>query len=307
VEWDWAAFPTVTPTSKAAVSPMASVLTGGGAEEEFAPSIATTGQGWTADRFHTFLKEQDIQNLQGRDCGQVSGRAWAEVGSLDSRGHNEGVKTAKTLEQEVRDIASRIQELLDAGWREIVVVTDHGWLLVPGGLPKVTLSHFIVEHRWGRCAAVKTTGATDLPTMPWHWNPGVTIATPPGAGCFRAGLEYAHGGLSVQEIVVPRLTIRAGVTATGQARISAVKWVGLRCRVSVQNAVPGMKADVRGRPADAKSSKIEGGQPREIGSDGTVSLPVGDDRETGNAAVVVLLEPDGTPAHTVPTVIGENP
>jgi len=68
-----------------------------------------------------------------------------------------------------------------------------------------------------------------------------------------------------------------------------------------------MKADVRGRPADAKSSKIEGGQPREIGSDGTVSLPVGDDRETGNAAVIVLLGPDGTPAHTVPTVIGENP
>ena len=306
VEWDWAAFPTVTPTGKAAVSPMASVLTGGGPEEEFAPNVATTGQRWTADRFHAFLKEQSIQNLQGRDCGQVSGRAWAEVGSLDSRGHNEGVKTAKTLDQEVRDIASRIQELLDAGWREIVVVTDHGWLLVPGGLPKVTLSHFVVEHRWGRCAAVKTTGATDLPTMPWHWNPGVTIATPPGAGCFRAGLEYAHGGLSVQEIVVPRLTIRAGVTATGQAKISAVKWVGLRCRVSVQNSVPGMKADVRGRPADAKSSKIEGGQPREIGSDGTVSLPVGDDRETGNAAVIVLLGPDGTPAHTVPTVIGEN-
>jgi hypothetical protein len=307
VEWDWAAFPTVTPTGKAAVSPMASVLTGGGPEEEFAPSVATTGQRWTSDRFLAFLKEQGVQNLQGRDCGQTSGRAWAEVGSLDSRGHNEGVKTAKTLDQGVRDIASRIQELLDAGWREIVVVTDHGWLLVPGGLPKVALSHFIVEHRWGRCAAMKTTGITDLPMLPWHWNPGVTIATPPGAGCFRAGLEYTHGGVSAQESVVPRLTIRAGMTASGQARISAVKWVGLRCRVSVQHAMPGMKADVRGRPADARSSKIEGGQPREIGSDGTVSLPVGDDRETGNAAVIVLLGPDGTPAQTVPTVIGENP
>ena len=306
MEWDWAAVPTVTPTGKTAVSPMASVLTGGGPEEEFAPSIAATGQRWTADRFHVFLKEQGVQNLQGRDCGKTTGRAWAEVGSVDSRGHNEGVKTAKTLEQEVRDIASRIRELLDAGWREIVVVTDHGWLLVPGGLPKVNLSHFVVEHRWGRCAAVKATGTTELPTVPWYWNPDVTIATPPGAGCFRAGLEYAHGGLSVQEIVVPRLTIRAGVLASGQAKISAVKWVGLRCRVSVQNTVSGMKADIRGRPADAKSSKIEGGQPREIGSDGTVSLPVGDDRETGNAAVVVLLGPDGTPAHTVPTVIGEN-
>jgi hypothetical protein len=306
VEWDWAAFPTVTPTSKTAVSPMASALTGGGPEEEFAPSITATERRWTADRFHVFLKEQGVQNLQGRDCGQTTGRAWAEVGSVDSRGHNEGVKTAKTLEQEVRDVASRIRELLDAGWGEIVVVTDHGWLLVPGGLPKVNLSHFVVEHRWGRCAAVKAMGATELPTMPWHWHSDVTIATPPGAGCFRAGLEYAHGGLSVQEVVIPRLTIRAGVMAAGQAKISVVKWVGLRCRVSVQNAVPGMKADIRGRPADARSSKLEGGQPREIGSDGTVSLPVGDDRETGNAAVVVLLGPDGTPVHTIPTVIGEN-
>lgn len=306
IDWDWAAFPTVTPTGKAAVSPMASFLTGGGPEEEFAATVAATGQRWTSDRFYAFLKEQGVQQLQGRDCGDPSGRAWAEVGSLDSRGHNEGAKAAKMLEQEIRDIAGRIQELLDAGWREIIVVTDHGWLLVPGGLPKVNLSHFVVEHRWGRCAAVKALGATEFPTMPWHWNPDVTIATPPGTACFRAGLEYAHGGLSVQEMVVPRLTIRAGMEASGKAKISAVKWIGLRCRVSVQNANPGMKADVRGRPADAMSSKTEGGQPREIGLDGTVSLPVRDDREIGNAAVVVLLSPDGTPIHTLPTIIGEN-
>lgn len=304
IEWDWAAFPTVTPTGKAALSPMASVLKGGGPEEEFAPGIAANGHHWTTDRFRAFLKDQGIQSLQGRNCGQPSGTAWAEIGSVDSRGHNEGVKIAKMLEQEIRDIASRIRALLDAGWAEILVVTDHGWLLAPGGLPKVNLSHFVVENRWGRCAAVKTTGATDLPMMPWFWNPDVYIATPPGAGCFRAGQEYTHGGLSVQEMVVPRLTIRSGQAPAGQAKISAVKWVGLRCRVSVQNAMAGIMADVRGRPADANSSKVEGRQPRELGSDGTVSLPVGDDCEIGNAAEVVLLGPDGSLLNTVPTVIG---
>jgi len=222
-------------------------------------------------------RNKAYRTCRGETAAKQRDALWAEVGSVDSRGHNEGVKTAKTLEQEVRDIASRIRELLDAGWREVVVVTDHGCCSFPVDLPKVNLSHFVVEHRWGRCAAVKAMSATELPTVPWYWNPDVTIATPPGAGCFRAGLEYAHGGLSVQEIVVPRLTIRAGVMAPGQAKISAVKWVGLRCRVSVQNAVSGMKADIRGRPADARSSKVEGGQPREIGSDCTVSLPVGDD------------------------------
>ena len=306
VEWDWAAIPSVTPTCKPAVSPLAHMLTGGGPEEEFAPCIAATGQRWTNDRFRSGLKEQNIQFLEGLDTGHPSGRAWGEIGSLDSRGHNEGVKSVKMFEQELQEITERINSLVSAGWRELVVVTDHGWLLVPEGLPKIHLAHFEVEHRWGRCAAIKAAGATNLPSAPWHWNPEVTIATPPGAGCFRAGVEYAHGGLSVQESVVPRLTIRAGASAGGEARIATVKWIGLRCRVAVQHAREGLSVDVRGRPADARSSKVEGGRPREIGADGTVSLPIGEDREVGNAAVVVLLGSDGAPVHTQPTVIGEN-
>lgn len=306
LDWDWAAFPTVTATCKSAVSPMASELTGGGPEAEFAPRLSANSQQWTADRFRAFLAEKGIQCLEGRDCGDPTQSAWTEVGSVDSRGHNEGAKTAKLLEQEVRDIASRIGELLEAGWQEIVAVTDHGWLLVPGGLPKVSISQFTVEHRWGRCAAVKSMASTELPTLPWHWNAEVAIATPPGAGCFIAGVEYAHGGLSLQEMVVPRLTIRAGAVAVGQAKITAAKWVGLRCRVSIQNAIAGMNVDIRGRPADAKSSKLDGSRAREIGSDGTASLIVGDDREIGAVAAIVLLGLDGAPIHTVSTVIGEN-
>jgi hypothetical protein len=305
--WDWAAFPSVTPTGKAAVCPMAGMLAGGGPEDEFAPDIKDSGQRWTSDRHHAYLRGQGVQLLLGRDAGDPKGMAWAEVGDLDARGHNEGAKSAKHLDQAVRDIVSRLRELLEAGWREIVVVTDHGWLLIPGGLPKVSLPSHVVEHRWGRCAAMKTTGSTGLPTLPWHWNAEVTIATPPGAGCFRAGVEYAHGGLSVQEMVVPRLTLRAGGTGAGQPRIASVKWVGLRCRITVQSVAPGLLADVRARAADAKSSKLEGGCPRELGADGTVSLPIADDRDAGCAAVVVLLHPDGSPTHSLPTVIGENP
>lgn len=305
--WDWAAFPSVTPTGKSAVCPMAAMLTGGGPEDEFAPDIKESGQRWTSDRLQIHLKSQGIQNLQGRDCGDPKGMAWAEVGDLDARGHNEGAKSAKHLNQALREIASRLHELLEAGWQEIVVVTDHGWLLLPGGLPKVSLPGHLVEHRWGRCAAMKTTGSTDLPTLPWHWNADVTIATPPGAGCFRAGVEYTHGGLSAQEMVIPRMTIRAGGTGAGQPRMASVKWVGLRCRITVQSMVPGLFADVRARAADARSSKLEGGRPREVGADGTVSLPIADDRDTGCAAVVVLLNPGGSPTHSLPTVIGENP
>jgi hypothetical protein len=65
-----------------------------------------------------------------------AGSAWTEAGALDKRGHTEGWKLARSVETEVRDLVSRIGALLKAGWTEVVVVTDHGWLLVPNGLPR---------------------------------------------------------------------------------------------------------------------------------------------------------------------------
>ena len=51
-------------------------------------------------------------------------------GALDKRGHTEGWKLARSVATEVRDLVSRIDALLKAGWTEVIVVTDHGWLLV---------------------------------------------------------------------------------------------------------------------------------------------------------------------------------
>jgi hypothetical protein len=68
------------------------------------------------------------------------------------------------------------------------------------------LSH-VVEHRWGRCAEMKKLASTDHPLMPWRWNKEVWVASPPGVGCFKAGVEYTHGGISLQEMVVRRMTV----------------------------------------------------------------------------------------------------
>ena len=114
-----------------------------------------------------------------------------------------GWKLAKTVDHEVKDLALRVRGLIGAGWKEVLVVTDHGWLLMPGGLPKIELPKFLVDSRWGRCAAMKNTSSTELPVVGWHWNPSVTIASPHGIGCFKAGKEYDHGGISLQELVAP--------------------------------------------------------------------------------------------------------
>lgn len=47
-------------------------------------------------------------------------------------------------------VAEQIRSLLDAGWGQARMVTDHGWLLVPGGMPKTELAKYLAATRWGR-------------------------------------------------------------------------------------------------------------------------------------------------------------
>jgi hypothetical protein len=306
--WDWAPFPAVTATGKPWVSPVAHLLKGGEADEDFNVSIAANGHSVTKDRLAALLTTTGVQVIDNSAAGDCGGKAWTEAGSIDEHGHHEGWKLSRLVALEISDLGERIRHFLEAGWAEVLVVTDHGWLLMPEGLSKISLPKCLVVNRWGRCAAMQQTAATDLPLIPWHWNPAVTVASPPGVGCFTAGQEYVHGGISAQELVVPRLTVRAGAAAQSKARVAAVKWVGLRCRVTVQDALPGLRADLRTQAAAPESSKVEGQMPREVSADGTVSLPAGDDHDEGLAVVVVLLAPDGEQVlHSLPTQIGGNP
>ena len=291
VDWDWVPFPAVTATAKPFVSPVAGLLKGGEAADEFTTTIAGTGQRLTHDRFKSLLNGNGIQFLEGLATGDSTGKGWTEAGTLDKRGHDVGWKLAKIVDQEVKDLMLRVRGLIAAGWKEVIVVTDHGWLLMPGGFPKIELPKFLVDSRWGRCAAMKDTSNTDLPVVGWHWNPSVSIASPPGIGCFKAGKEYDHGGISLQELVVPRILVGPAAGAAQIARIVGVKWVGLRCRVTIKGAVPGLKVGLRGRVAEAKS-KVEGGNPKEVSEDGTASLAVESPDDEGTAAHVVLLSND---------------
>jgi hypothetical protein len=58
----------------------------------------------------------------------------------------------------------RIQNLLTAGWSSVRVVTDHGWLYCPGGLPKAALPKHLTESRWSRCVAIKGDSEVSVPT-----------------------------------------------------------------------------------------------------------------------------------------------
>ena len=71
---------------------------------------------------------------------------------IDALGHKVQGELPLHLEHEVDRIADRVAELLDAGWERVRVVTDHGWLLLPGELPKVALPAYLTATKWPRCA-----------------------------------------------------------------------------------------------------------------------------------------------------------
>ena len=160
---------------------------------------------------------------------------------------------AHRIAELIASLVYRVESLLAAGWREVRIVTDHGWLLLPGGLPKTDLPKYLTATRWRRCAVVKESADVDLPCFPWFWADKVRIACPPGIGLFMAGEEYSHGGLSLQECVVPQLTVLAGAQPAVSAKIESVKWTGLRCRVKVAGQFDGLQgrpAGQSGRPDD---------------------------------------------------------
>jgi len=301
----WAAIPPVTSTAKPAVSPIADRLSGEHNADAtgFCPGIEGEGKVLNIDRFRKLLTNHKVQVLRGAETGDPSGRAWAEVGGLDRRGHDEGARLARLIDDEIRQIIDRLQGLFDAGWREVRIVTDHGWILMPGGLPKAEMPAYLTESRWSRCALIKEGSQPDARQVAWHWNPLVRIAVAPGVSCFKAGQEYAHGSLSLQECLTPTLLVRASTKAALQATIEHLKWINLRCRVTVETS-GSVSVDVRTKAADGETSLLVGKKPKPVDEKGTVSVAIAEDDTLGSAAIIVLLDSHGTVIAKQNTTVG---
>ena len=298
----WTSMPSVTASGKAWCSPVAGLVSGTADDVEFEPRVAADGKPLSGHNFRRLLTDNGVQPLEKHETGDPSGRAWTESGDLDHYGHEHGVRLARDVDAQLATVVERVQELRDAGWRRVRIVTDHGWLLVPGGLPKTELPKHQAETRWGRCAVLKDTAHGTPLTFGWDWCRDVQVAYAPGVSSFIAGADYAHGGLSLQECLVPVLhLVVAAPAAAAQVTIKAVTWKGLRCVVEVDGASAGLTVDVRTKPALAASSLVASVKPLEAGK---ASVAVADDDNMGAAAVVVILGADGQVLQKQATTVG---
>lgn len=300
----WTSIPSVTASGKAWASPVSYAVAGKKADEDFQPSVAADGRPLSTYNFRKLLEEQGVQVLDKHQTGDPAGRAWVECGDLDHYGHEHGLRLARDMHGQLGQIVERLLELKEAGWSRIRVVTDHGWLLVPGGLPKTELHKHQVATRWGRCAVLKDSShGTDL-TFGWDWCKDVQIAMAPGISSFIAGAEYAHGGLTLQECLVPVLEVQVAQAKKSALKvdITQVVWKGLRCNVEVSPTQVGLSVDIRTKAALADSSVVAKAKPIE---DGKASLAVADDTYMGSAAFVVVLDAAGAVVQKASTTIGE--
>lgn len=302
-----APLPTVTATAKPIASPVHSACEGGASAEDFNPILSSSKQSLSASRLRDELARQGVEVLEPEVttlAAKTDKGGWTEIGRLDEMGHSLGAALVRHIDVEVEAIADRVLALLGTGWTRVRVVTDHGWLLVPGGMPKVELPAYLVATKWARCASVRGESTTAVPTFAWHWNGHARVASPPGIGSFIANTEYAHGGVSPQECVVPEMLVEQGEVSL-KAHITEITWRGMRCRVVVETNAAGLRVELRRnwKQADPEANRIAAA--KDLGSNGQASLAVERDEYEGTAAMAVILDGTGRVIDYRATTIGE--
>jgi hypothetical protein len=126
-----------------------------------------------------------------------------------------------------------IRNLLNANFQTIIITSDHGFIagdnLMAGTPMDPPGGETIDLHRrvWiGR-------GGADIPTClrrpvsAFGLSGDMDLVTPKGLGCFKApggSTQYYHGGLSLQEMMIPVLSVHPGKNYSAQMKEPAFIW-----------------------------------------------------------------------------------
>jgi hypothetical protein len=207
LNWRWSGFPTITATCKALVSPAAGTLKAGPVGD----LVPATVDGKAATK-PVLYKAIEAAGWITQQTLLLDGPIWLECGRFDEEGHARGSRMAEGVPDGLREVAEIALRFAEQG-RRVRIVTDHGWLLMPGGFQQAALETGLVEPsgKRSRMAALKPGAPTSYLRLPWTWDSSVSLAVPTGARTFIAGQEYAHGGVSPQECVLPILDIEIQV------------------------------------------------------------------------------------------------
>jgi hypothetical protein len=152
------------------------------------------------------LLSTPVDRIERADCTFVFDT------TLDAVGENASELAWDAFEPLVRSVKQGVHKLLELGVETIHVVTDHGFLLLQevAEHDKVTVRHVSATARKSRYLVGTQLGSTEQLEFPVPCSDGLEAWFPCGIGCFRTPgqYNYVHGGLSLQELVVPQLAVR---------------------------------------------------------------------------------------------------
>ena len=248
-----APIPTVTATAKPVASPAHGSCSGKADAEDFAPVITSSNQPAKASRLRDAMARAGVEILdqdQSKMAVSGEGGGWTETGKLDALGHSLEALLVRQIDPEIDSLLDRISGLLNAGWSRVRVVTDHGWLLLPGGLPKVELSPHLVATKWSRCAAVKGGSTPNIPDLP-------LVLEPRAAHRFAAGHRRLHGEHRIRTRRHQPSGMRHSRTHRG-ARRGSRDGHDHRDQLA-RHAMPGGREIQRRRPASRPAPQLETG------------------------------------------------
>jgi hypothetical protein len=128
-------------------------------------------------------------------------------------GEHGGVLAWDTFSTLLQSVRRGVHTLLNLGVHQVHLVADHGFLLLEdlGEHEKVTVRAVGAKAKGDRYVVGSHLGHTDQLAYPIPGSADLVGWFPRGVGCFRTpgAYNFVHGGLSLQELVVPHITVEA--------------------------------------------------------------------------------------------------
>jgi hypothetical protein len=221
--------------------------------------------------------------------------------TLDAVGENAGSLALSTFSALLQNVKRGIHKLLGLGISEVHVVADHGFLLLEeiGEHEKASAKSVPALALHERYLLGRGLGKTEQVAFPVPGGDDLIAWYPLGIGCFKTPgpYNYVHGGLSLQELVIPHLTITqqsvgrpVGVRAELPTRITGQFKVVLEPVVTSTTDQPRqvtLALEAAGQPvAPPLSCVVEPGGSVEQ----TILLPMGCGLESGQRVRWVLAD-----------------
>lgn len=136
--------------------------------------------------------------------------------TIDSLGHDKAIDLIRHLDTEVERLVLVIGKLHRWGYQEVHLLTDHGFVTTssevePTVVPIPADRTIVAKSRY---ALVEEGTLIDAKTFPFPFDSRIRVAVPAGLAFFKPEKTFSHGGVALQEVVIPHLASRRETMAS---------------------------------------------------------------------------------------------